>query len=84
LPLNTLGELISALASDPFSKDSGLKEIIKNFVLNMVYMRKLDRRFSFSTVNPRLELFGILLGLLFEDSKGRGYNNFLRCWQRFN
>jgi hypothetical protein len=84
LPLNTLWELKSALSSDSFSKHSGIKEIIKNFVLNMVYMRKLDRRFSFSTVNPRLELFGILLGLLFEDSKGRGYNNFLRCWQRFN
>ncbi len=85
LAINNLQELKHAFkGKDPFAQTVGNKEIMKNFILNVVYTGRLDYRFLFSTGNPRLKLLAVLLRLLFEYPYCRAYVNFIRYWNRIN
>jgi len=91
LAINNFQELNYALkCKDPFAQDVGFKEIIKNFINNLVYMRRLDCNSLFSTASPRLKLLHFLLGLLFEHCRHSDYTisveekKFFRCWNKFN
>jgi len=89
--INNLQELNVVLKSKgDFAQSVGVKEITKNYIKNIVYMRRLDNYFLFSSTSPRLKLLQFLLGLLFEHYHHSGYTNcakekiFLRCWNKLN
>lgn len=85
LAINNLQELKDVLkGKDPFLEAIGSKEIVKNFILNILYLGRLDYRLLFSSASPRLKLLAILLRLLFEYSHYRAYVKFIKCWNRFN
>lgn len=91
LRINNLQELkIAFKGRDPFAQGLGCREIVKNYIKNIVYLRKLDVDFLFSCTSPRLKLLQFLLGLLFEHYHHSGYtscakeNDFLRCWNKLN
>ena len=85
LAINNLQELKLALNTDDcFSKDAGIKDLVKNFILNVIYTWRFDRHFLFSPASPRLKLLEVLLGLLFEDCSLRSYITYVRYWNRFN
>ncbi|MDD5697232.1 MAG: hypothetical protein PHH77_01330 [Victivallaceae bacterium] len=90
-PINNLRELKMVLETRCYlTPGFGLREIVKNFILNTVYMRRLGWRFLFSIASPRLKLLEVLLCLLFEHSLHSDYTNrrngknFLICWNRLN
>lgn len=90
-PINNLRELQMVFETRCYLvKTSGIREPVKNFILNTFYLGRLRRRFRFSTAPPRLKLLGVLLGLLFEHSTNSDYTNrrdgkiFLICWNRLN
>jgi hypothetical protein len=91
LAINNLQELNIALKDkDCFFQELDNKELVKNFIKNIIYLRRLDGNLLFSTASPRLKLLLFLLGLLFEYCPQSGYNNsvkekkFLLCWNKLN
>ena len=89
--INNLQELhVAFKGRDVFEQDIGGKEIIKNYIKNFIYMRKLDNYTLFSSTSPRLRLLQFLLDLLFEHYSHSGYTNcveeknFLECWNKLN
>ena len=84
-------ELSEALeGKDPFSQGVGGKELIKNFIRNILCSHKLDHNLLFTTISPHLKLLHFLLALLFEHYHHDGYTNsveeknFLMCWSKMN
>jgi hypothetical protein len=75
---------------DPFLQDSGGKELVKNFLDNLMCSQQLEHNLLFSTASPRLKLLRFLLGLLFEHYHHSSYTNsveekkFLMCWNKLN
>lgn len=91
LALNNLQELDKAFAeADPFSVGSGVRERLKNLLLNFACLRRFGWRYMFSGRNPRLGLLQVLLGLLFEHCRSDKYNKhvqekkFLMCWKKLS
>ena len=89
--INNLQELKIAFKSrKSFAQSVESNEIIKNYLKNILYMRRLDDYFLFSSSSPRLKLLQFLLGLLFEHYHHRGYTNcikeknFIMCWNKLN
>lgn len=75
---------------DPFVQSVGNKELMKNFIKNIICARQLESHLLFSSTNPRLKLLRFLLGLLFEHYRHSGYTmcveekKFLTCWNKLN
>ena len=75
---------------DPFLQDSGNKQLVKNFLDNILCSQQLEHNLLFSTSSPRLKLLHFLLGLLFEHYHHSSYTNsveerrFLTCWNKLN
>ncbi len=75
---------------DPFLQDAGSKQLVRNFLDNMLCSQQLEHNLLFSTASPRLKLLSFLLGLLFEHYPHSSYTNsveekrFLLCWNKLN
>lgn len=75
---------------DPFLRDAGSRELIRNFLDNLMCSQQLEHNLLFSTVSPRLKLLHFLLGLLFEHYDHSSYTNsveekrFFTCWNKLN
>lgn len=84
-------ELSAAMKQkDPFQQDAGSRELVRNFLDNLMCSQQLEHNLLFSTVSPRLKLLHFLLGLLFEHYDHSSYTNsveedrFLTCWNKLN
>jgi hypothetical protein len=89
--INNLQELKSAFKDKCyFLQNVGIKDLAKNYIKNLLYVRKVDDDFGFSSTSPRLRLLQLLLVLLFENHPHYGYTmsikekNFLECWDKLN
>jgi len=84
-------ELKDALKQkDPFIQDAGSRQLVRNFLDNLLCSQQLEHNLLFSTASPRLKLLHFLLGLLFEHYPHSSYTNsveeekFLMCWNKLN
>ena len=81
---------IALKQKDPFAQGLGSKELVKNFLENILCSQQLEHNLLFSTASPRLKLLHFLLGLLFEHYHHNDYTNsveekkFLMCWNKLN